>query len=79
MVEPEVQPYIKDVLINQKRLSCTLKSEMLLWFDRQDGNSPLMLAVMDNHADVTELLLKEGADVNVKNQEQRLERCTLMD
>ncbi len=52
---------------------------MLLWFDRQDGNSPLMLAVMDNHADVTELLLKEGADVNVKNQEQRLERCTLMD
>lgn len=52
---------------------------VLLWFDWQDGNSPLMLAVMENHADMTELLLKEGADVNVKNQEQRLERRTLMD
>lgn len=42
-----------------------------LMFDGQDGNTPLMLAVMDNHMDMAELLLKEGADVNVKNQEQR--------
>lgn len=45
--------------------------QLLFFLIDKDGNTPLMLAVMENHTDMTELLLKEGADVNVKNQEQR--------
>lgn len=30
-----------------------------------------MLSVEENHAEMAEFLLKEGADVNLQNQEQR--------
>ncbi len=33
----------------------------------QDGDTVLMKAVLNNRADIVELLLKAGADVNVKN------------
>lgn len=37
----------------------------------QEGYSPLTMAVKENHAEMAEFLLKEGADVNTKDQGHR--------
>jgi ankyrin repeat protein len=34
----------------------------------QDNNAPVLLAAQKNHAEILELLMKAGADVNVQNK-----------
>ena len=41
----------------------------------QDGATPLLIASLNGHSQVAELLLSKGADVNLQMQVQYVSRC----